>query len=408
MLTYLLIRVFTFPLGWLPLTAIHWLGRRLGSIAYYVVPKYRKRALSNLAIASDLHLRFEEIPRIAKASIQSLMVTCLEYAKFAKTDRLEKLVQCENPQEAEAILKQGNGVIFFCGHQANWEVLFLDGTRRMPGVAIGRPIKNQALYNWVLSIRERFGGKIISPQNAIKEGLRALKKGSFLGIVGDQGMPNSGYRSPFLGRPAWTSPISAILSYRTGAPVIVATTRRERGKYLIHYSEPIYPNQEESLENETQRIMGRALSLFQESIKQRPEEWLWTHNRWKQQLPGRLKRAFRHDTLCIILPEDREQFEAIVPHLSLFRELYPLEWISLLTPEAFRGRELLSDCEYLYYQTPRDLLLHDYRFKLVFDFTNSSKVRRHFLRLSSFSVLSLSGPYDDLTNVLTKTLCHAR
>ena len=114
----------------------------------------------------------------------------------------------------------------------------------MPGVAIGRPIKNKLLYNWVTSIRQKFGGKMIAPQNAIREGLRGLKKGAFLGIVGDQGMPNSGFSSPFFGRNAWTSPIAAILSHRTGSPIMVATTHRSEGKYSIHYSEPIWPNTE--------------------------------------------------------------------------------------------------------------------------------------------------------------------
>ena len=59
----------------------------------------------------------------------------------------------------------------------------------MPGVAIGRPVKNHFLYNWVVSMREKYGGKIIAPNQAIKEGLRGLKKGAFLGIVGDQGCP---------------------------------------------------------------------------------------------------------------------------------------------------------------------------------------------------------------------------
>ena len=78
------------------------------------------------------------------------MITCLEYAKFAKEKEISRVVICENPEAAQAILNEGKGIIFFCGHQSNWEVLFLEGTSRMPGVAIGRPIKNQKLYDWVL------------------------------------------------------------------------------------------------------------------------------------------------------------------------------------------------------------------------------------------------------------------
>ena len=67
-------------------------------------------------------------------------------------------------------------------------------------------LKNTSLYEWVVSIREKYGGTIIPPRQAIKGGLRALKQGKFLGIVGDQGMPESPYAFDFFGRRAWTTP----------------------------------------------------------------------------------------------------------------------------------------------------------------------------------------------------------
>src|SRR5262249_27033529 len=152
------------------------LGALLGTVAYYTLPKFRKRALSNLALASSLQLSEEQIEHLAMASLQNLMITCLEYAKFASEKNIHRVASCVNPEQAAQLMKESKPVIFFCGHQSNWEVLFLEGTSRMPGVAIGRPIKNHYLYNWVLSIREKYAGKMITPQNAIREGLRGLKK----------------------------------------------------------------------------------------------------------------------------------------------------------------------------------------------------------------------------------------
>ena len=183
-----------------------------------------------------------EIVPLAKEAMQNLAITALEYAKLAREKNIEKIAFCENPQIAERLICEKKPPIFFCGHLANWEILFLEGTSRMPGIAIGRPIKNKRLYKWITSIREKFGGKMVPPRSAVKEGLKALKQGSFLGIVGDQGMPDSGFRSSFLGRDAWTSPLPAILSYRTGSPIIVATTVRENSRYTIHYSDPLWPD----------------------------------------------------------------------------------------------------------------------------------------------------------------------
>lgn len=302
--TYALIRALISPLGQLPPKALHTLGRVLGRLLYYFLPKFRKRALSNLALASKLELTNAQIVEYAKLSFENLAITMLEYGKLKSSNNLD-YIRCENPQEAEKIIQSGKGVIFFCAHQANWEVLFIEGTRRMPGVAIGRPIKNRPLYDWITSIRERFGGEMIAPRDAIAGGLRALKSGKFLGIVGDQGMPESHFSSSFLGRRAYTSPVPALLSYKTGAPMIFAETIRERdGSYKIHYSPAIYPDKAKPKDSEVRRMMESMLSSLEESISKRPGQWMWQHNRWKQETPADVFYAFRYDSILIVLPED--------------------------------------------------------------------------------------------------------
>ncbi len=400
--SFLLIRLLTLPMAALPYRAIHRIGALLGSLAYYLMPKFRKRAWSNLLLATDLKCTEKQMKQIAKGSFQNLMITCLEYPKLALEKNMAAIALCENPEKANEIMQTGKGVIFFCGHQANWEILFLEGTSRMPGVAIGRPIENRLLYNWVLSIRQKFGGKIITPQHAIREGLRALKRGAFLGIVGDQGMPDSGYSSPFLGKRAWTSPIPAILAYRTGTPIIVATTRRTEGKYRIHYSDPIWPNPEAPLEKEIDRMMRESLARLEESIRKNPEQWLWQHNRWKQQTLDLINPPFRQESICIILPPDPSLF----PHLETFRKIYPFEFLTFFVPQGFESAIPLSDVEILTYTTP---FIKDYRFKLVFNFTHHP-LRRHFLGLSAFHVFTLkdlkkiAGEAENLSTILMKAL----
>ncbi len=391
--SYVLIRLMMLPTLLFSYQSIHRLGRIVGSAAFLCFPKFRKKALSNLALATSLDLKEEEIIAYARMSIQNLVITCLEYAKLGKEKHIEKVAICKNPSFAEELIQKGVGIIFFCGHQSNWEILFIEGTHRMPGVAIGRPIKNTYLYNWVLSIRERFGGKIITPQNAIKEGLRALKKGKFLGVVGDQGMPDSGYSSLFLGRMAWTSPLPAILAHRTGNPISLATTKRVDGHYEIRYSGPIWPNQAAPASTEIPRLMKESLSLLEQSIKESPGEWLWSHNRWKQQLPGRLKRTFRHDAVLVILPSGISSFKKAYDALPSFIHIYPTEFVVLMVPETYRSYGIPGRFEAIYYKEEGELFARDFRFKLVFNFTENKKLKPHYLSLSAFDVISVKDVY---------------
>lgn len=407
-LSFIGIHIALLPVRFLPLSWIHRLGTWLGRALFTCAPKFRKRTLSNLAL-SGLCSTQEQLYATAKHALANLLITCLEYAKFAQVRGIEGLVRCENPETAMALMREGKPVIFFCGHQSNWEVLFLEGTSRMPGVAIGRPIANRFLYHWLLKVRQKFGGKIIAPHNAVREGLRALKAGSFLGIVGDQGMPDSGFSSPFLGRRAWTSPLPAILSHRTGSPLIVATTRREKGSYTIHYSDPIWPDKSAPFETEVPRLMHRALALFEESIRQRPGEWLWSHNRWKQQTPDRVKRPFRQESLCILLPEEKGAFDALQDHLSTFREIYPLEFITCKIPQG--SQCALENADIEPYQHSSELLQTDLRFKLVFNFTPLKKLKASYK--SAFAILDtpmlrrLAKRDADLSTLLKEALLRA-
>lgn len=413
--SYLIILVVTWPIRWLPYPAIHWLGGVLGRAAFYLLKSYRKRTLSNLALATDLHLSPSEIRKIAKASFENLMITCLEYPKLASEKRIERIATCENPEVAERLMREGKPVIFFCAHQANWEILFLEGTNRMPGVAIGRPIKNPYLYNFVMGMREKFGGKIIAPKNAIKEGLKALKKGAFLGIVGDQGRPDSGYSCPFFGRMAYSSPIPAILSHRTGSPIIVATTKRVGGRYLIHYSDPIWPNRDSPMELEIDRMMRECLRLLEKTIREIPEQWLWIHNRWKLQSLDVIKRPFRHESIALFFPQERVAFMDILSHLPTLRSIYPHESLTLFVPSCFSNLISSGDVEVIPYNSLSDLLITDYRFKLIFNFSGFSQVKSHFKAQASFTVVdreelkkrSGDPSLHNLSEILKKVVCHA-
>lgn len=387
-LSYYCIRVFTFPLSFLPYRALHALGRFAGTLGFYCLRAYRKRALSNLSLAPALQLQSEaHLFRIARESFQNLAINCLEYARFARESHFANVIECENPQEAADLHKRGVGLIFFCGHLSNWETLFLDGTTRMRGIAIGKPTRNDHLYQWIVSIRQKNGGLIIDPRRALKEGLRHLRRGTFLGIVGDQGMPDSGYTFPFLGRNAYTSTAPALLSYRTGSPILVATTRRVRGGYKIRYSPPLYPDLTRPLDEEVPRLMDQALTHLQNAILQSPGEWLWQHNRWKQLTPEIVYKRFRHDAIGIVLPEDPAPFREAIETL---RTIYPTNFLTTYTLPL-----------------PRD-----YRPKLIFNFTSSPLVAPHFERLSAFETLDipalkqLATPYtgDDLSELLKRAL----
>lgn len=388
-LSFYLIRILTFPFSLLSYRKLHSIGNFVGLLAFYLIPKYRKRSLSNLALAKDLHLTEKQIIKTTKKSFQNLAINILEYPKFAKETDFSKIITCTNPEKALEIYNKGTGIIFFCGHQANWETLFLDGNLRMKGVAIGKPTKNKYLYQWIISIREKTGGRVITPKNALREGLKSLKKGIFLGIVGDQGMPDSNYSYPFFGRKAWNSTAPALLAYKTNSPIMVATVKRKNDIYYIDYSEPIWPDLEKPLDQEITRLMDKSLFILQESIKENLDQWLWQHNRWKQQSPKDIRKRFRHDSLSIILPEKEDEFKRIYNHLKTLKHIYQNAFLILHIPEKYAENfDIIQADEINTYKNIKDVLTKDYRPKIIFNFHGHKKIKKHFKKLSAFEVLT--------------------
>ena len=165
---------------------------------------------------------------------------------------------------------------------------------------------------------------------------------------------------------------------------MVATIRREKGKYIIHYSDPIEPF------GDIEAQMKQVLKLFQDSIKAHPSQWLWIHNKWKQQPPGRLKKGFRYDSVALIFGDNPEALEWI----PKIRDLYPREQLTAFVPPSVN---ITAPCEVLHYTT--NPFENDYRFKLVVNFTNN-----RFKCQTAFKTYHFSHPKELIQNACPSLL----
>jgi hypothetical protein len=104
------------------------------------------------------------------------------------------------------------------------------------------------------------------------------------------------------------------------------------------------------------------------------------------------------------MPQD-DSFEKLWPCLQTLREIYPEEHLTLLLPSKEKRRKLPFEVSSLrYYDKIEDLFLPDYAPKLLFNFTGSAALSKHYKNCSILKVLTL----DDLPNLdFRKVLCHA-
>jgi Kdo2-lipid IVA lauroyltransferase/acyltransferase len=366
-------------LSLLSLKGLYHLAQMLSPICYRFITKYRKRALSNLKLAKELNLNDKQIEEIAKKSLFHLLLTALEYAKLYRIQSIASFCKCLNSHDTDALLDKHQGVIFFCGHQSNWELLFLDATSRHQGVCIGKPQKNKKLYDLVLSIREKFKGKVIAPKDAYKGCMKALKKGELVGVVGDQGMPESSFIYECLGRKAHMTTLPALLSLRSGCPIYVATIARGYGSYEISYTGPIGKGLED-----VNLITLESLKVLDESIKKHPEQYMWQHNRWKIPYAPLIPKRLRHDAILCVLPELSHN---LIDDLILLKQTYEGAYFIILKPDTLQLS--IEFDEIISYKSKKDCFIKHYGPKLLFDYVGIEGLEKHFMKQALFRYVKI-------------------
>jgi KDO2-lipid IV(A) lauroyltransferase len=108
----------------IPLSVGQRLGQSVGTLAWLVARRHRRKALGNLAIAfpewDDSHRR-----RVARDMFRHLGTSLFEIVWLPKLqgERLHATTIFENTDKTAALIRDGNAVVAFTGHAGNWEWL---------------------------------------------------------------------------------------------------------------------------------------------------------------------------------------------------------------------------------------------------------------------------------------------
>lgn len=387
---YLLIASFAQIFRFFPYTFCFHIAQWTACFLFPFFKQYHKRAFSNLSLARQVAQDHNTMIAITKESFENMMIVFFDYLYLKYHPKsIDQLAILEGFGPVEAILKKNDGVIFCSAHQANWEIPFLAVTKKFHGIAVGRPIKNHFLYRWITSIREMFGGKMISKHNAIHQCLEYLKKGFFVGMVSDQAAPDSSYAFELFGVRSWTSTAPAVLAYKSNCPLVITTTQRLGQQYIIRFSPLLYPDKKNALKTEVYRLMDEMMPVLERSILQNPGQWLWHHRRFKQVGINHVKRIFRHDVILILLPIEEKACLPWAKTLKTFKKIYPKSFITVVTffdiskiqiPEGFTVLVADSICQ---------AFLENYSFQLVFNLTENRQITHHYLDRSAVKVVTI-------------------
>jgi len=285
-LLYLVVRTFVFFLNLLPLETAQWIAGQIGIFLYKVLKKRRQRALENLRAAFSDEKTEDEIENIARESFRSMAMLAPEFLqlpKLVRNGRLDEIMEVHRDGIVRDVLKQGRGVVFLIFHYGNWEFMGVRAAKiGLPTSAIGRPLKNPYLYNFVRNIRSITGMKNMDKDGALKDAIRTLKKAECVAVLCDQNGRAQDFKIPFFGRRAHTFSTPIALALQTNSEVIPVTcVRQGLGHFYCWVHDPVRLVREGDREQILVENLTRMNQTIENIIREHPEQWLWMHNRWR-------------------------------------------------------------------------------------------------------------------------------
>jgi Kdo2-lipid IVA lauroyltransferase/acyltransferase len=252
---------------------------------YYVIPIRKKTVLENLHNAFPDYDE-KKIKRIAFGSYKSFAISLVEilYIPAMSREDIEKQIDCANLELIRKKYEENNGVILLSAHFGNWEYMAtsLAAQLNIPFSCIIKPQRNPYVTNWMNKARSKWNNEIVPVGISIRQTYKALKEKKIVAMVADQRGPEESIKANFFGRNLTVHTGPAVLSLKTGAPILYGiSVRQDDYSYKTIMTEISKENLPESNEEKIKELSQRHMTYLEDYIRKYPEQWLWMHKRWK-------------------------------------------------------------------------------------------------------------------------------
>ena len=202
------------------------------------------------------------------------------HLKNFRNGNLSKFISIEGKEYLEDIKQNNKKVVFVSGHFNNFELMAMEIEKSGVNLAaIYRPLNNQFLNKIMEKIRINFICKrqIKKGKSGIREIIENVRKGCSVALMIDQRV-TEGSKTNFFGKLATTTTIPAQLIKKYGCELVpVYIERYNKIFFRIFISKPIKIDKTKT----TEEITKYLNNVLEKMILKNPDQWIWTHDRWK-------------------------------------------------------------------------------------------------------------------------------
>ena len=192
-----------------------------------------------------------------------------------------------NPELVKQLYEQGKNVFYAIPHSGNWEWFgkMIPEFTQHKSLAVYKRVENPVFEQLMLYIRTCDSTLEMVESNSVLRRLAQLRETTnAVLMMADQtshGLAQD-YWTEFLHQDTcWFTGIERIAKKLDYAIVFVDMRRQGRGRYKVSF-ELLIDRPKETKDGE---IMERYVRCVERFIEANPDNWLWSHRRWKHQRP---------------------------------------------------------------------------------------------------------------------------
>ena len=203
------------------------------------------------------------------------------FLKDFRKDKLEQFIRIDGIENLDKIKINKRPVVFISGHFNNFELMAMQIEKHGINLAaIYRPLNNIFLNKTMERIRTKYicRNQIRKGRSGTRQILENLKKGNSIALMIDQRV-TEGIKIDFFGNLASTTTIPAQIIKKYECDLVpIYIERLEKYNFKMYVSQPIAINAEKS----HKEISEHLNTILEKMILKNPDQWIWTHNRWKK------------------------------------------------------------------------------------------------------------------------------
>lgn len=271
--------------AWLPWRLKLAIGRGLGLLAWWAVPRRRHIVNTNLRLCFP-ELSDSQRDKLARDTFKANGIGILETATgwCRNPEHLRHRVTFKGQEHMARLQAEGRGALIIGVHFSTLDLGAALHSLYFRADAVYRPHNNPLFDRFMGRARQNYFDTTLDRRD-LRGVVRRIRAGHAVWYSPDQDFGrHASVFAPFFGIEAATVKLTAKIARMTGAPVIPLMFHRnpDDRTYTLEYLPPLeeFPSGDEVLD------AARVNAFIEGAIRKYPEQYLWLHRRFKTRPEG--------------------------------------------------------------------------------------------------------------------------